>query len=346
MAEETVTGKPDWESMSLFEKNPAKLPRESGGSEETAPAPQEIPESATAASDLPLGGDPISYVAVHPEAGHPPTYNVPEDLRISWSWIHLVVFGIFVFVLLVAVDSVVFGYYSVYKHLSQRQLRHVLESDANLNAGTSLVVFAVIMLFLYVSLSLLRDAPFWRTLGWKKLKADALRGKGRPWMYFVSGSGLSLFVVLAGSQVKDAEHVPINEMFKSRSGMLLLMSMAVLVAPVVEETIFRGYLYPVFARIISAIAQYFGMEGTRAIRTGVASSILVTGTLFGLVHGPQLGENWELVSLLIVVGVIFTFARAWTGTVLASFLLHLGYNSMIAITAIIGTKGFTHMPPR
>ena len=128
--------------------------------------------------------------------------------------------------------------------------------------------------------------------------------------------------------------------------MLLLMSMAVLVAPVVEETIFRGYLYPVFARIISAIAQYFGMESTRAIRTGVVSSILATGILFGLIHGPQLGANWELVSLMIVVGVIFTFARAWTGTVLASFLLHLGYNSMIAVTAIIGTRGFTHMPPR
>lgn len=332
--------------MSLFDENPPKPQRESGDSTETGDAAQGIRESAPAALDLPLAGDPISYVAVHPEAAHPPTYNVPEDLRISWSWIHLVVFAVFVLVLLVAVDLVILGYYSVYKHLSQRQLRHVLESDPNLNAGASLVVFAVIMLFLYVSLSVLRDAPFWRTLGWKKLKADALSGKGRPWMYFVSGSGLSLFVTLAGSQVKDAEHVPINEMFKSRSGMILLMSMAVLVAPVVEETIFRGYLYPVFARIISTIAQHFGMETTRAIRTGVASSILVTGILFGLIHGPQLGENWGLVSLLIVVGVIFTFARAWTGTVLASFLLHLGYNSMIAITAIIGTRGFTHMPPR
>jgi hypothetical protein len=45
-----------------------------------------------------------------------------------------------------------------------------------------------------------------------------------------------------------------------------------------------------------------------------------------------------------MVGVIFTFVRAWTGTVLASFLLHLGYNSMIAVTSIIATKGFTHMP--
>ena len=62
-------------------------------------------------------------------------------------------------------------------------------------------------------------------------------------------------------------------------------------------------------------------------------------------HAPQLGWTWGLVSLLSFVGVIFTFARARTGTVVASFLLHLGYNSMIAVTSIIATRGFTHLPP-
>jgi membrane protease YdiL (CAAX protease family) len=42
--------------------------------------------------------------------------------------------------------------------------------------------------------------------------------------------------------------------------------------------------------------------------------------------------------------VIFTLARARTGSVFASFLLHLGYNSMIALITILGTSGFTKMP--
>jgi hypothetical protein len=66
--------------------------------------------------------------------------------------------------------------------------------------------------------------------------------------------------------------------------------------------------------------------------------------LFGLMHGAQLGWSWGIVGLLIVVGIIFTSARAQTGTVLASFLLHLGYNSMIAVTTIVGTHGFTRIP--
>ena len=323
--------------MSSVDDNPTDRPGEAGGSSTLMPTRESPSEPAL------LPGDPISYAGEAPPAKWD---CVPEDLRISWSWVHLLVFGAFFVVTQFALGTVIVGYYSIYEHLTQRQIRRLLESDPKLLVSTTVATFVLILLFFYLTLSVLRGLPFWRTLGWRRLRSDPLVGKGKPWMYFLSGCGLSLFVALASSRVKDAEHAPIQEFFKSRSGAMLLMTTAVLIAPLAEETIFRGYLYPVFARIISAIAGHFGMECSRAIRTGVASSILVTGILFGLMHGPQLGESWELVSLLILVGIIFTFARAWTGTVLASFLLHLGYNSMIAITAIIGTRGFTHMPPR
>ena len=99
------------------------------------------------------------------------------------------------------------------------------------------------------------------------------------------------------------------------------------VAPLVEETVFRGYLFPLFAKSF-----------------GIAPGIVVTGVLFGLMHGYQLGWTWGIVLLLILVGVIFTFTRARTGTVFASFLMHLGYNSMIAASAIISTHGFSRLP--
>jgi len=322
--------------MSLVDDNPT----DQRGDSSTPSTP--TGESPSEPHALP-GDDRISHAGAAP----PVKWDcVPEDLRISWSWVHLLVFGAFFVVTQVAIGTLIDGYYSVYQHLTQRQIRRLLESDPKLLVGTTVVTFGLILLFFYVTLSVLKGVPFWRTLGWRRLKSDPLAGKGKPWMYFLSGCGLSLFVALASSRVKDAEHAPIQEFFKSRNGALMLMAVAVFVAPLAEETIFRGYLYPVLARITSGIAEYLGMECSQAIRTGVASSILVTGILFGLMHGPQLGESWELVSLLILVGVIFTFARAWTGTVLASFLLHLGYNSMIAITAIIGTRGFTHMPPR
>jgi len=328
--------------MSLFDDNPPGPRGEPGESEDRR---AEVSESRSAEAFSPLAGDPISYVAIHPEAAHPPASNLPEDLRITWSWPHLLVFVVYALVSQFAIGIAVLAYYTSNGHLSQRQIRRLFESDPRVIVGTNVLWFALIILFLYVTLSALPRLPFWRSLGWKRLDANPLAGKGRPWMYFLSGSGLSLFVIVASSRVKNAEHVPIQEMFKSRSGVMLLMSMAVLVAPLVEETVFRGYLYPVFARMVSGLAQSFGMDSPSAIRAGVVTSILTTGALFGLMHAPQLGWTWGLVSLLILVGIIFTFARAWTGTVFASFLLHLGYNSMLAFLTILGTKGFTYIPP-
>jgi membrane protease YdiL (CAAX protease family) len=270
-----------------------------------------------------LAGDPMT-AAVPPSKAR---RILPEDLRVSWSWPHLIVFLFFGFASLMVVQLAFVFYVSASRHLSAKQVQEVFESNPQLLVCSNVLWYGLLFLFLYVTLAVLRDAPFWRSLGWRKLNVNSAAGKRSPWIYFFSGCGLAIFVAVASFRMKDTDHLPIQEMFKNRSGALLLMAMAVLVAPLVEETVFRGYLYPLFAKSL-----------------GVLPGILITGVLFGLMHGSQLGWTWGLVLLLTFVGVIFTFARARTGTVLASFLLHLGYNSMIAVTSIIATRGFQHMP--
>jgi len=309
--------------MSLFDDKPLEPPDENLPAD---PASDQTGELAPPEPFVPpVAGDPISHAAASPAVNV--RSSLPEDLRIPWSWAHLVVFLVFVFSSLLVVQIGGILLLSANKHLSQKQLQKLIESKPQFLVGTNILWFALIFLFLYVTLSVLRDLPFWRTLGWKRLNSDPTRGQGSPWMYFFSGCGLAILVAIASSRVKNADHVPIQELFKSRTGAMLLMAMAVFVAPLVEETVFRGYLYPLFAKSL-----------------GVLPGILITGALFGLMHGAQLGWTWGLVVLLSLVGVIFTFARARSGTVVASFLLHLGYNSMIAVTSMIYTRGFTQMP--
>ncbi len=326
--------------MSLFDENPLTPPEPNLDSEPlNGDASSSAPEAPLAAT---LCGDPISFAAATPCKERP---FLPEDLCISWSWAHLIVFLIFGFgsLLIVQVGAVLL--LSANSHLTQKQLQQMIESKPQFLVGTNVLWYALLFLFLYMTLAVLRGLPFWRSLGWKKLSVNPATGRGSPWMYFLSGCGLAIFVALASSRVKNVDHVPIQELFKSRSGAMLLMAMAVFVAPLVEETVFRGYLYPLFASKFSDLAQNVGADPPRAVRFGTFVGIIFTGILFGLMHGAQLGWTWGLVALLTLVGIIFTFARAWTGTVFASFLLHLGYNSMIAITSIIATKGFTQMPP-
>jgi hypothetical protein len=104
--------------------------------------------------------------------------------------------------------------------------------------------------------------------------------------------------------------------------------MAVLLAPLVEETIFRGYIYPVIGA-----------------RWGELAGILITGSLFGLLHGFQLGGAlWQIV-LLVVVGIVFTWVRASAKTVAASYCLHMGYNSFLFAGFLASTHLLHSMPP-
>jgi membrane protease YdiL (CAAX protease family) len=252
---------------------------------------------------------------------------LPEDLRISWSWPHFFVFIFFALSSFFFIQTALVLYFAPHRTMSSKDLERYLLNKPQFLFGSNLLWYAAIFLFLYVTLSVLRNQPFWRSLGWKKLKSNLAAGKANPWAYFFAGCGLAIFVFVASSQVHTNDKMPIQEVLKNRSSAMLLMAMAVLVAPLVEETVFRGYLYPLFAKSF-----------------GIVPGILLTGILFGLMHGAQLGWTWGIVGLLILVGIIFTFARAHTGTVLASFLLHLGYNSMIAVATIIGTHGFTQIP--
>jgi membrane protease YdiL (CAAX protease family) len=289
------------------------------------PSPADTPPAAEP-SATPLAGDPITYAASSPSFVPDSQRALPEDLRISWSWPHLILFTFFAAVSFAVVQTALLLYYVPQQHLSQQDLERYLLNKPQFVIGSNLLWFGAVFLFLYVTLSVLRESPFWSSLGWRKLKSNFSAGRG-PWVYFASGCALAVFVAIASSQVHTKENLPIQELFKNRDSAFLLMAMAVLVAPLVEETVFRGYLYPLFAKSF-----------------GIVPGVLITGILFGLMHGAQLGWTWGIVGMLMLVGVIFTFARAYTGTVLASFLLHLGYNSMIAVTTIVGTRGFTKLP--
>ena len=306
--------------MALFDDNPSDPPEQ----DPSLPSMAEPPPDESRPVELP--GDPIAHAAAAPVEALKLRRVLPEDLRISWSWPHFIVFIFFTFASFIVVQTALALYYAPHQALTQKQLEQYLLRKPQFLFGSNMLWYALIFLFLYVTLAVLRGLPFWSSLGWKKLRSSVSAG-GSPWIYFFSGCLLAILVSVATLQVHTKDNAPIQEVLRDRNSAILLLSMAVLIAPLVEETVFRGYLYPLFAKSF-----------------GIVPGILLTGVLFGLMHGYQLGWTWGIILLLILVGITFTFARARTGTVLASFLLHLGYNSMIALAAVIQTHGFTQLP--
>jgi uncharacterized protein len=257
----------------------------------------------------------------------PPPRIYPPDLQISWSWHHLIVFLVFIFICLLTVQTVFLAAYAPHQKMTTEQLEEYMLSKPQVAIGSTIVVYALVLLFLYVTLALLRGQPFWTALGWRKIPPKSDGQPRHPLIYFFTGCGLSLLVFALTSVIKTPENTPIEQVFKFKQTAMLFVATAVLIAPLAEETVFRGYLYPMFAR-------WFG----------VVPSIVVTGVLFGLMHGPQLGGAKSLIAVMSLVGIIFTVARARTGSVFASYLMHLGYNSLIAVSLILATHGFTQAP--
>ncbi|HYW65284.1 MAG TPA: CPBP family intramembrane glutamic endopeptidase [Candidatus Dormibacteraeota bacterium] len=326
--------------MSPFDDSPSTPPEPLPGNESPAPV-----DAHPTHSSEPLAGDPLAFATPSPVPPLPSSPQYPEDLQITWSWIHGVCLILFGFVSLVMVQGILAVYYLPHgKKLTTKQMEEYLLSKPQFAIGSMLIWYATIFFFLYVTLSLLRGHSFWQCLGWRKINSHGREQPRNPFVYFIAGSGLSLFVALLTARMKEPENIPMQELFKHRQTALLFVAMAVLVAPLVEETLFRGYLYPLFARLISALLRFFGIEDAQALRSGILGSIILTGVLFGLMHGAQLGWTWSLVSMLILVGIIFTLVRARTGSVFASFLMHLGYNSLIAVAAVLSTHGFTKIP--
>ncbi|MGO9843913.1 MAG: lysostaphin resistance A-like protein, partial [Candidatus Acidiferrales bacterium] len=239
----------------------------------------------------------------------PPQRVYPPDLQISWSWLHLIVFLFFTLISLLTVQTSFLTAYAPHQKMTTEQLEEYMLSKPQVAIGSTVVIYALLLFFLYVTLALLRGQPFWSTLGWHKILPKSDGQPRHPLIYFFVGCGLSLLVFALTSVIQTPENTPIEQIFKYKQTAMLFVATAVLIAPLAEETIFRGYLYPMFAR-------WFG----------VVPSIVITGVLFGLMHGPQLGGAKSLIAVMSLVGIIFTAARARTGSVFASYLMHLGYN--------------------
>lgn len=281
--------------------------------------------------DLPAEGGQSADESLRPSSQQVPAAEaqagVPEDLRTPWAWGCLALFIAFAVGSLVSLEMV-FEVYALAKlHLNWVELQKLATSSALFIGARQAVWFGGLMLYLYLMVRLRHHAPFWRTIGWRPLPPHALSGGFRYATCVTGGVGLAFANMVANKWIPTKGTPPIEKLFHDRQGALVIMTLAILAAPLVEETVFRGYIYPVLARSF-----------------GVPAGVFATGVLFGLIHAEQLRGAWGQLALLMIVGIVFTFARARTGTVLASYLLHLSYNSTLCIGFYFGTEGLRRFP--
>ena len=174
-------------------------------------------------------------------------------------------------------------------------------------AGSYLVQF-ILILPLLLLVSNFKTRPRWSTLGVRPFAFGSI------WRWLIL-----LLLFLAGQllavRLLDIEQGEFMQLLAG-SRHLPLVLVIVLAAPLLEELLFRGYLFTAW----------------RQTRLGFSGTLLLTSGLFTLMHWGQ--YHWMQLSFVFVLALLLGLARERSGSVLLPMLLHLLNNLVSAVVVI------------
>ena len=171
----------------------------------------------------------------------------------------------------------------------------------------------LVLFFIYRIVSVKYRSPFWSSLKWRG-PTTAPAG-----LFLVSGALLALIVGALSSRIPGIEDLPVSGLLQHAQTAVFLGVTAIAVAPLVEEVVFRGFIFPVLER-----------------RWGTVTAVLLTALMFTSLHVTQLWGSWMAVGLIMLVGLVLSLVRALTGALLPAFLLHLAYNTTLCLLSLVG----------
>ncbi len=147
------------------------------------------------------------------------------------------------------------------------------------------------------------NRPFWQSLGWK------FPFKGMLSALF-AGPLLALGLGVVGFLLRaPLISLPFDQMLKGRPTTMLFFVFAVIVGPVCEELVFRGFVMPLVIRT-----------------AGPALGIVLTGIVFGCLHAPEYSYSWQHILIVTLAGIAFGYVRYQSESTAASAFLHAAFN--------------------
>jgi membrane protease YdiL (CAAX protease family) len=232
----------------------------------------------------------------------------PPSPRSPWSIADLVVFGFVFFAIVLLVPA---GIVRVW---------HTVDPDlrvADIPPTAQVLIQGLIDLatlgFIAFLIKVVHRQSFLETIHWRKNHEFGTA-------FLVSfGATLAISVLIISSFFPSGEP-PIQKLLTSTTAMYVFVVFGIVVAPLFEEIMFRGFLFKVLSDI-----------------RGEHTAVLLTAILFGLLHLPQLWGSWAGVVLIFVVGYLLSFIRQRSNSVIPSFIVHTSYNSMLFGAFVLST---------
>ena len=139
-------------------------------------------------------------------------------------------------------------------------------------------------------------------------------------VYFIFSSLLILLAthVLPWVDINQVQDVGFRQL-NQRYEYILAFTTLIIIAPIAEEILFRGYLYGKLKKFVP-----------------IWVAILVTSALFGSIHGA-----WNLAIDTFALSIVLCLLRESTGNIWASILLHMAKNGIAFYILFINPTLFT-----
>ena len=269
--------------------------------------------------------DPISQVDPLPPLAVEPL-PILEPAKTEIDLLDVLLVGIAMVMSFLVIGSVAAGIF-IFVHrspgMSPKALQDALTGNAFFIVPTQFVIYVAMIGFMALLVwvrhrTSLAQAVHWNVPTRGRILINALMG----------GAVLALISDIGEAALHRwiPDSLPITEFFKDRPSALLLGAFGILVAPLMEELLFRGFLYPALARW-----------------TGATASLIITASAFTLLHGAQLGYAWAPLLLIFIVGLTLTVTRMRTNSVATCVIVHMTYNFVLLLQTYIVTYGFRQL---
>jgi membrane protease YdiL (CAAX protease family) len=224
---------------------------------------------------------------VEPVVSPPPVVLNPGAENPPWSGLDLLIVGLVLVVSLFLFSSIAFVivlHSSISKGMSAAELSK--------NPGPLVIVpsmtlaYLAMLIAMYALVTRHGQGPFWQTVGWRW-------PGGLGWLRFL-GAGAFLAVTLGelSRLLPIPKSLPMDQFFQNAQGAYLMMIFGVAIAPLAEEMLFRGFLYPVLDRWLQTL-----FMTPRQVRRGCIWILIIAG--WGYVE-HRLPLGWSVLVAVVV----------------------------------------------
>ena len=177
---------------------------------------------------------------VPPPLESPVTEAGKSPLR-DWTLRDLLLFIAFVPIgLFIANTLVLVGYMLLRPTLHWHLTKEQLSTDPFSLLALQVIFYGLMFAFIYFLVVVGHRQSFWPALRWQRIRV------GQALACLAGGALLTVAIALIPPVLPDAAHFPLENLFSSRAAAYGIGAFAILVAPFMEEMIFRGILFGIF----------------------------------------------------------------------------------------------------